>query len=146
MTILNTVTDLVRKEIEDVHDFIAAWFRGQLDNSAIRFENEFANRFAPEFINIQPAGRILRRKDLIAAIELGYGTNPRFEITISDVEIHHFTADSRTALATYLEHQRGAVNTTPPDNTRISTVLMTISSNGSRPTWLHLHETAYPNL
>jgi hypothetical protein len=46
-------------------------------------------------------------------------------------------------LATYVEAQSGARNTTPADNLRHSTVLF--ERTGDRLVWRHLHETAVPD-
>jgi hypothetical protein len=46
-------------------------------------------------------------------------------------------------LATYVEAQTGARNTTPADNLRHSTVLF--ERTGERLVWRHLHETAVPD-
>lgn len=46
------------------------------------------------------------------------------------------------ALATYVEAQTGARNTTPPDNLRRSTVLFDTSA--TQLIWRHLQETGLP--
>ena len=51
-------------------------------------------------------------------------------------------AEGDLAVATYVEHQRGAKNTVPADNDRISTVVFRLGGEGQRPVWLHIHETA----
>ena len=54
-------------------------------------------------------------------------------------------ADSMNrVLATYVEHQDGARNTTPSSNTRISTVLFRVDQTDGPLTWLHIHETWVP--
>ncbi len=132
----------VRAEIEALHRFIAAWFRGEGGESKQRFQAKLADRLAPGLINVQPAGRILSRNTLLSSIERGYGASPDFAIEIRDVQVRLADGDSGVALATYIEFQRGARNTAP-DNTRISTVLLERRPDGGF-TWLHIHETARP--
>ena len=133
----------VRAEIEALHDFIAAWFRGETLESAEHFRAGLADRLAPDLVNIQPAGRTLTREDLLSAIERGYGASPRFAIAIRDVQIRCASEQTGLVLATYAEVQRGARNSAP-ENTRISTVLLQRFGTSGRFTWLHIHETAVP--
>lgn len=149
----------VREEVERLHAFISGWFRGEVSESNALFEASFASRLAPELINIQPAGAVLTRAELMEGIRAGYGANPDFRITISEVMLRWSSAagearvteegvhsgdvggDSVVALATYREFQEGAKQTVPPDNTRVTTVLMRLGGPGEGPLWLHLHET-----
>lgn len=128
----------VRREIVAVHDFIAAWFRGEADEEA--FNASLAWRLAPALVNIQPAGRTLTRDELVAGIRNGYGANPAFRIEIGDVRIIAHARDIVTAM--YVERQFGARNTTPANHSRISTVLLERVAERIR--WLHIHETAMP--
>jgi hypothetical protein len=139
------LADRVRSEIEAVHAFISSWFRGELPQSDGLFDEEFAARMGAQLINIQPSGRALARSELIASIRRGYGANPSFRITISDCEVRSACDAERLVLATYTELQQGARNTTPPDNTRVSTVLLELPRKDGRATWLHIHETRRPD-
>lgn len=127
----------LRAEIEDVHAFIAAWFRGDVARDDALYDAELADRVAPDLINIQPSGQVLTRTDLVEGIRKGYGTNPAFEIRISDFVLRF--KDNDRALVTYVEHQSGAKNSTA-ENRRISSVWFAISPEGA-PMWLHIHET-----
>lgn len=135
-----SAVDRFRREIEEVHAFIAAWFRGDIEQTEDAFESELAGRLDASLINIQPSGRTLSRSELIEGIRAGYGRNQAFSISISDVTLHR--SNSEQALVTYVELQRGAKNTVPSDNTRVSTVLFGGLTDGSRLQWLHIHETA----
>ncbi len=132
----------VRLEVERLHAFISAWFRGESVRDSRAFAREFTDRFATSFVNIQPAGCVLTREALAESIERHHGANPRFRIRVSDCRIVWHAFDHRFAQASYLEHQTGARNTTPPANTRISTALFEIPPDTNPPIWLHLHETA----
>lgn len=138
------LADHLRGEVEMVHDFIAAWFRGDVAPSAQAFDAQLTDRLAPSLVNIQPSGRVLLRDDLLSAVRDGYRSNPDFQISVEQFALRAVFADATLALATYVEFQRGAKNTTPSDNTRLTTVLFFTPTTSARPTWLHLHETALP--
>ncbi len=133
----------VREEIEAVHRFIAAWFRGEEENTDAAYAAGLADRMATGFVNIQPAGRVHERDGLLDSLRDGHGTNPDFRISISDVRLHHVDETAGLVLATYVETQSGARHSNPPTNARISTVLMRRAGNGALE-WLHIHETAVP--
>jgi hypothetical protein len=132
----------VRHEIETVHRFIADWFRGETAAGSDDFENLLAARLAPQLINIQPAGHVLTREELLTGIRKSHGANPAFGIEIRDVQVRARFAEPGLVLATYTEMQTGALNTSPSDNTRISTVLLQRKRDENSFTWLHIHETA----
>ena len=136
-----TIDQRVRREIETVHAFISAWFRGDVGQSKAAFDEQLADRLTPSFVNIQPSGQVLTRADLLASLYDGHGTNPNFTISIADSTVRYRADAGRLVMATYREHQKGAKNTDPPDNVRISTVLFEMSDGDGRPTWLHIHET-----
>lgn len=133
----------IRAEIEEVHRFIAAWFRGEEENTDAVYAAGLADRMASGFVNIQPAGRVHERDGLLDSLRDGHGTNPEFQISISDVRLHHADEASGLVLVTYVETQSGARHSHPPTNARISTVLMRRAATGSLE-WLHIHETAVP--
>ncbi|MGI9476225.1 MAG: DUF4440 domain-containing protein [Hyphomicrobiaceae bacterium] len=131
--------DRYRTEIEEMHAFIAGWFQGSVAQDAALFEAQFARRLDPALVNIQPSGQVLTRADLLDGIRAGYGGNSKFSIEIDDVALRW--ADDGLALVTYVEFQRGARNTVPSDNRRISTVLFRDAPGAAQPVWLHIHET-----
>lgn len=131
----------VCSEVEDLHTFIAGWFRGDLENRESVFDEGFTARLSGTFQNIQPNGGVLTRNDIAGGIRSAHGTNPDFRISIHDVSLRDTYHDNRLLLATYLERQSSAKNTIPADNDRVSTVLMRQGDDGKL-IWLHLHETA----
>lgn len=133
----------VREEIEVVHRFISAWFRGEGPDTDAAFAAGLADRLVPGFVNIQPAGSVLERDALLLPIRKAHGANPDFRIEIADVRIRYADTSGELVLATYLEIQFGARQSTPPTNTRISSALMRRAESGELE-WLHLHETAVP--
>lgn len=134
--------DRLRREIEAVHVFIAAWFNGSCPKDRATFDAGLGSRLAAELVNVQPSGRVLTRDELLEPIFKTHGANADFAITIRNVRLVHVSADGATAVVTYLEDQRGAKNTQPADNVRITTVVFDVSEDAPR--WLHLHETAVP--
>lgn len=133
------MVDRFRDEIEEVHAFIAAWFRGDVAQDDALFEKELAGRMDVALVNVQPSGQILTRAELIDGIRSGYGSNSEFRIEIENVEVQ--SASNELTLLTYVEFQRGARNTVPADNRRVSTVLFREVPGAPRPLWLHIHET-----
>lgn len=131
--------DRLRREIEDVHAFIAAWFRGDMARDDALFDARLARHLEPGLVNIQPSGRILTRAELLDGIHDGHARNPSFQIEIRDAVLRQVAGD--TALVTYVEHQRGAKNTEPADNRRISSVWFCRIGGDTAPVWLHIHET-----
>lgn len=144
MTDQDALLDAVREEIEAVHRFISAWFRGEEMNTDEAFADGLADRLAPGFVNIQPAGRVLEQDGLLASIRDGHGTNPDFRIAISETCLRYVDDAAGLVLANYVETQSGARYSHPPTNARISTVLMRRTPETGALQWLHIHETAVP--
>lgn len=133
----NDIEEVVRLEIEALHEFFVGWFTGAVPESV--FETEFLDRMSNELVFIPPAGRRLGLDGLAAALRDGYAKNPRFRIAIRNVQAH-WTFDDHV-VATYEEWQRNALASKPPDNGRLATVLF----KGPAPLkWLHIHETWLP--
>ncbi len=127
-------------EVSTQHDFFTDWFSGNVPQDDHLFNQAVGNRLVPGFVNIQPAGVMLMRDDLMQQIREGYGKNPAFRIRVGNLQVHHQLPQS-TILATYEEYQRGAQNSAP-DNARLSTVLLRIADGGFK--WLWVHETWLP--
>ena len=137
---LTAVQAEVCDEVAGLHRFISAWFRGEVPATDDNFDLGFARRLAPSMINIQPAGKVLTHADLVDSVRSGYATNPGFTIEIQQVKV--LGVEGGLAFATYFELQRGAKNTVPSDNARISTVLLQRDESPRPFRWLHIHETA----
>lgn len=120
-------------EIERLHDFISGWFRGEI--APDRFQPDFADALHPEFENIQPSGEVLSRAGLLDPIRAARGVNTGFRITIEQPRV--LGTWPGLILATYVEFQQGARNSSP-ENRRRSTVLF---EDGDRLIWRHLQET-----
>jgi len=128
----------VRAEIVRLHDFFTGWFSGALPHDA--FEDGVAARLHAGFENVQPAGKVLTRAVLLDSLRGAHGSNPDFRIEIRDTRLLGDWPDCGLVLATYIEAQFGARNTTPSDNLRRATVLF--ERNPDHLIWRHVHETA----
>ena len=127
----------IEAEIVDLHDFISGWFRGEIP--ADRFDTGFAARLHPAFENIQPAGKVFTRAELLEPIRAAHGSNPDFRISIETPRL--LGQWPGLVLATYVEFQTGA-RQSARENRRRSTVLFEISAN--RLIWRYLQETGLP--
>jgi hypothetical protein len=135
-----SLLDEVQAEIVRLHDFFTGWFSGALPEDA--FEEGVAARLHPEFENVQPAGKALARDVLLNGLRAAHGSNPDFRIEIRETRLLGNWPDCGLVLASYVEAQFGARNTTPPDNLRRATVLFERRPKGL--IWRHVHETAMP--
>ena len=137
------IAEAVRDEIVSLHEFFVGWFGGTLSNDDETFSAGFVRRFDPACILIPPGGKVMPLAALTRAIRNGYGTNPEFRIEIRNVIIRR--DERQFVVATYEEWQRNALNSTPPDNARISSVWFKrekAAVNGLA--WLHIHECWLP--
>ena len=114
--------DSARSEVVRLHEFLGAWFRGELAED--RFKDDFADALHPNFENVQPAGVTLTRSELLDAIRAGRGVNPDFQITIEAPRL--LGNWPGLILFQYIEHQTGA-RASAPENRRLSTVLFEAS-------------------
>ena len=136
----DTLLNEVRNEIVRLHDFFTGWFTGALPEDA--FEEGVAARLHPDFENVQPAGKALSREVLLNGLRAAHGSNPEFRIEIRDTRTLGDWPDCGLILASYVEVQFGALNSTPADNLRRSTVFFERGAN--RLIWRHVHETSLP--
>ena len=136
----------VRAEIEALHDFFTGWFNGTLPESGEVFARGLADHLHPDFEIVLPSGTVHDRDGILIPVHQAWGTNPEFRAVVRDVRVlgawRQGESEAGLVLATYVEAQSGARNTTPPDNLRHSTVLF--EHRAERLVWRHLHETAMP--
>ncbi len=124
-------------EVERLHRFLQDWISGAIAPDQSLLEAEFAGALAPKFYNVQPAGQVLQRADIIEQIQAMHGANPNFAIHVEDVRASAVPAPG-LLLGTYIEVQSGARNS-PADNRRLSSVLIDFSATPA--SWLFVHET-----
>ena len=137
---MTTLEQSVAAEIIALHAVLAGWLNGSLPNDAATFSAGIEDRLADGFFNIQPAGRVLGREELLAGLRAGHGMSPDFDIRIRDVVLRH-RLPGGLVVATYEEYQRGARNS-EPTNARLSTVVMRPGEPAA--SWLAVHETWLP--
>ncbi|MBM7067012.1 hypothetical protein [Actibacterium sp. 188UL27-1] len=125
--------DLAHDEVVRLHVFLGAWFRGELAQEAL--DRDFADVLHTEFENVQPAGVVLTRADIVTGITAGRGTNPGFQITIEAPRL--LGSWPGFILFQYIEHQTGAL-ASAPENRRLSTVLF--ERDGEQLIWRYLTE------
>jgi hypothetical protein len=137
------IPGLVAREIEGLHKFLEDWLNGTAPATDEAFAEGLADRLHLSFVNIQPAGLVLERGDLLEQIRSGHGKSPDFRIRVRNVELRHRCPDAGTILATYEEYQKGARNSARACNARLSSALFERTADG-RLVWLHVHETWLP--
>jgi hypothetical protein len=125
-------------EVVGFHDFVAQWFRGEVKDDPLLFEQHMKQKLAPDFINIQPSGQVLTNEDLLIPIFQAHGVNPDFDISIREFHLMFVGADGSFAVGRYIEDQTGARNTTPSNNSRISSVGFRLED---KILWQFCHET-----
>ena len=128
--------DVALAEVVRLHDFLGAWFRGELARD--RLVPDFAAVLHPDFENVQPAGNILTRAGIVEGIGSGHGTNPDFHITIEAPRL--LGTWPGLILFQYTEFQTGA-RASNPENRRLSTVWF---EQGDRLIWRYLTEIGLP--
>lgn len=128
--------DQALTEVVRLHDFLGAWFRGELEPD--RLEPDFAAALHPDFENVQPAGNTLTRQAIVDAIGAGHGTNSDFQIVIESPRL--LGTWPELILFQYVEAQTGA-RASAPENRRLSTVWF---EQRDRLVWRYLTEIGLP--
>jgi hypothetical protein len=124
-------------EIAALHRFFVAWFTGHCPKSREAFAR-VADALAPDFVQIDPAGRERRRGPLLAAFRGAHGSRAGepFAIRIVRPKIH--LVRRGLALATYEERQQSGGATT---RRRSSALFAPAAAAPGGVAWLHLQET-----
>lgn len=129
--------DRALREVVRLHEFLGAWFRGELADG--QFDPGFANALHPDFENVQPAGVTLTRSNLLDSIRAGRGANRDFRIAIEAPRL--LGTWHELILFQYIEKQAGA-RASAPENRRLSSVLFEVDGNALR--WRYLTEIGLP--
>ncbi len=135
--------DPIEREIKRLHQFLENWLNGSAPDRDAVFAEGIEDILHPAFVNIQPAGILLERGQLLDQLRAGHGASPDFRIRIRNVVVRQSPDRAGTMLATYEEYQKGARNSARSDNARLSSALFHRDANG-RLVWLHIHETWLP--
>ena len=89
--------DRYRREIEEMHAFISAWFRGSVANDAVLYEAEFARRLDPALVNIQPSGQYTATLTFLGAPSTEIG---RLSVTSEQLTLYREFPSADTATGT----------------------------------------------
>lgn len=133
----------ISAEIEALHSFLSHWLNGTLSKSDDVFSAGIQDRLSNSFHNIQPAGLLLGREQLLSQIHQGYARSPGFKIKIRNVRLLNTLSEDRFIIAVYEEYQKNARNSERKNNARLSTVAFENREN-SILNWLYIHETWLP--
>ncbi len=129
----------VAAEVAVVHDFIAAWIRGELPDDDQAWQ-AFRKRFAPDFALLTPGGAQMTPERSLGFVREMHGSNDEFRIEARDANI--LRARAGLVVATYTEWQRNARHAPLRENGRLSTVVF--DDDGDTLRWAWLHETWLP--
>ncbi|MBT8214804.1 MAG: DUF4440 domain-containing protein [Acidimicrobiia bacterium] len=119
------------REVEELHAFFDAWFRGAAD-SMERMEAVLASSFTI----VGPHGTTMDRDETIEAVRTAFGRSGTLRIRTSD---HHLiSSTSELVVARYTETHELPVG----GNRRLSTVIFRPDEHAPNGlTWLSVHET-----
>jgi len=144
MTNENSDISPVAREIIELHEFFVDWFTGRCEKSEAYFTEHLVSHFASDFQMIPPSGDLLAGEALFSGLNEIYASNPDFGIQVRNIQERRISG-TQLVIVTYEEWQKAALNSTPPNNVRISSGVLELGDafpNGVR--WLHLQETALP--
>lgn len=124
----------VAAEIDGLHQFFTAWFLGSCPRDSF---GRCSEALAADFVQVDPAGRLRRRDELLDALQAAHGcyAGLSFAIQIERTQVRLLPGD--LALATYEEWQQFGER-------RSGRRSSTLFSRGRGPlgvVWRHLHET-----
>lgn len=132
--------DRVREHLVDIHRFFTDWVSGACPEDDATFRKGLLDRLSRNAMVIMPGGMAFEAEVFTKYMRGIHGSNPKFRIDIRNVNVRHRVGD--VLVATYEEWQRDARDSMPPNNGRIST--MVIADRGGRFEVLHVHETWLP--
>lgn len=129
------------KEVNELHDFFVAWFRGETEETDAAFER-VSSVLTPSFLLVSPRGVADDRDAILASIREAYGRRgAAFRIWIDGFQLRFH--DRGLGVVTYQEWQEDEGE---PATGRISTALLREHAHAgpNGVSWLHVHETWLP--
>jgi len=132
-----TMGELCRVEVEELHVFFQAWFRGEVDRDDLGL-GRLGSVLPGDFRLVSPTGNAVGRRELLGALWPAHGSradDDSFRITIADYRGRPVCPDVH--LATYREWHSGR----DISQGRVTTAIFRHRSgtpNGVE--WLHVHE------
>lgn len=131
----------VRRHVVDIHQFFVAWVSGECREDDATFRAGLLDRISKDMMVIMPGGVGYPAAVFTKYMRGLHGSNPKFRIQIRNVTVRHRIGD--VLIVTYEEWERNARDSTPPDNGRLST--MVLRDRGDDFEILHVHETWLPS-
>lgn len=132
------MSDPFANEIVDLHRFLDAWLKGQVE----RGDGEparLAGALAADFAVIHPDGSTGDRNAVVASFAGAHGEKPpAYALEVDRIETRRLAPD--LCFATYVERHRGE-----PGRARIVGAILRRRVGGEIE-WLHLQETPAPQL
>ncbi len=131
------------KEVIDLHEFFAQWFRSEIENNGEVF-SRLENVLDKQFVLIAPTGELSPRGKLLQQLEAGYGSRKddekKYRLWIKNIQCR--LTEGNLCLVTYEEW--GEVN--GKITARLSSALFRKNEkmiNGVE--WVHVHEVYIPS-
>lgn len=134
-------TAQIETAIHDIHDFFTDWVGGRCPGDAETFQRNALDRISDDLVAIFPAGRRFGKDDFKGYMSSIYGSNPDFRIKIRDIRVNH--VNGKMAVVNYQEWQKAAKDSDPPNNGRITTMVLAEKPSGGVEI-LQVHETWLP--
>jgi len=133
----------VEATIHDIHEFFTDWVGGRCPGDAETFRKNALDRLGDDLVAIMPGGRSFGKNDFAGYMKSIYGSNPDFRIRISDIRISH--RNGEMTVVNYNECQRNAKESDPPNNGRVTTMVLRDRSRDAGPEIVQVHETWLPD-
>lgn len=130
----------IRKHVIDIHRFFSEWVSGSCPEDDATFRAGLLDRIDGDTMVIMPGGIGYPAEVFTKYMRGLHGSNPKFRIQIRNITLRHRIGDA--LVVTYEEWERNAKDSRPPDNGRLST--MVLRDRGDRLETLHVHETWLP--
>lgn len=134
---------LCEKEVIDLHQFFAQWFRAEIENTDEEF-SRLEKALNPKFILIVPTGEVQSREKLLQQLKAGYASRKddekEYRLWVKNIQCR--LVEGNLCLVTYEEW--GDVN--GKITARLSSALFRKKPeaiNGVE--WVHVHEVYIPN-
>jgi hypothetical protein len=133
----------IEATVHDISQFFTDWVGGRCPGDDATFAKNALDRLSDELIVIMPGGRSFGKRDFAGYMRGIYGSNPEFRIKICDFRVSHQGDD--LAVVNYCEWQRNAKDSDPPNNGRVTTMVVRDRGASRDPEIMQVHETWLPN-
>ena len=135
---LERITD----DLEDLFAFFAEWISGRCRKDPTLWRERAQRRQAADFFYVMPGGGTFEGAAIDRIMFDLHGTNPAFRIRLRNVAVRHRVGD--LVVVTFEEWQRGAIQSSSPDNARLSSAVLRDRGPADGFELLQLQETWLP--